>query len=382
MQKLENIKHHYVPEWYQRLFIPPGAKSNNLLLRDLTPERIAHPDGGHHYQREVRFRGPNVSFCEENLYRLNFGKQASDIIEKNYFGMIDADGSVSVRAMADFEFQKVSGNHLRPFVRYLDAQKLRTPKGLDYLKAEAKTDHDGIAVVLMHQLSEMHSTIWVEGVWEIFRCDHTVTKLIISDHPVTVYNRQIPPTDPLCRYPYDPGIDLIGTQTLFPLRPDRLLVLSNLQFARNHWLNGKVQRLNPRMRGDTIKFLGNILTGRQLNEGEIRAVNYVIMKRAKKFIAASNEEWLYPEHNVKTKVWSALGGEFFLRPDPRAVGFQGEMYASMKGGSTWGMDEFGRPPNSDDPARKAERDAQWESYVKSSALWDAKRGPPSQSSMP
>jgi len=62
-------------------------------------------------------------------------------------------------------------------------------------------------------------------------------------------------------------------------------------------------------------------------------VNFIIKQRARKFIAAGQREWLYPEENVKTKVWRDLGGEFFLRPDPRRVGFSGEMFVGYKDGS-------------------------------------------------
>jgi hypothetical protein len=367
-------RHHYVPEWYQRRFIPPGAKDNNLWYLDLSPEPIAHP-GGFHTPKDLRRRGPDVCFYEDNLYRLHFGNLASDVVEHRFFGEIDRTGSVAVDAMSDFQFGKVSGSHMQPLVNYLDAQKLRTPKGLDVLKETTGTADHEASVMWMGRLSQMHCTMWMEGIWEIFQCSHTPTKLIISDHPVTTYNRQLPPTAQECRYPNDAGIDLLGTQTLVPLRPDRLLVITNLGFARNHWANGKVQRVNPRSFGTTMMFLGNIHTGRKINEGEVRSVNYIIKQRARKFIAAGEKEWLYPENNVKTKVWHELGGELFLRPDPRRVGFSGEMYVGYKDGSSWGIDEYGRPPV-DDERRKAQRAIEWEYYVKSTNLWDRKCGKP------
>lgn len=366
-------KHHYVPEWYQRRFIPASSKDNNLWCLDIDPQPIAHP-GGHHYHPNPLRRGADVCFHEPGLYTLRFGKHASDVIETHFFGDIDRTGAVAVDAMADFVFGQKSPN-IRHLAQYLDAQKMRTPKGLDLVKAMAKTEDHQSAVLLMRDISQIHMTILMEGVWEVFKCDHTSTKLLISDHPVATYNRQLPPGGKEYQYPFDPGIDLIGTQSLYPLCSNRLLVITNLEFVRNHWINGKSQRTNPRAFGDTLFFLGNIHTGRQLNEGEVRAVNYIIKRTAKKFIAAGEEEWLYPEDTVKTKAWNNLGGEFFLRPDPRRMGFAGASYIGFKDGTSWGMDEYGRPPNDDDPDLVAQRDREREYWAKTMAYWEQKRGP-------
>jgi hypothetical protein len=129
------------------------------------------------------------------------------------------------------------------------------------------------------------------------------------------------------------------------------------------------------MWGNTIKHHGSIHTGRQLNEGEARAVNYVLKRMAKKYIAAAEEEWLYPEYTVKTKSWRDLGGEFFLRPDPRRMGFARAVYVGYKDGSSWGMDEYGRFPNEKDPGQVAQRDAERNAWTRTMAYWDEKAGP-------
>jgi len=175
---------------------------------------------------------------------LHFGKLTTDVMERDFFGEIDRIGQLAVTAMSDFVFTKTASPNIQHLVQYLDAQKMRTPKGIDYLKAVAKTNDHETAVHLIRYLSQMHVTIWMEGVWEVFRLDHTKTKLLLTDHPVTCYNRHIAPGDAGCKHPFEPGIDLIGTQTLFPLGPERLLVISNLQFVRNHWINGKSLSLN------------------------------------------------------------------------------------------------------------------------------------------
>lgn len=371
---MKAAKHHYVPEWYQRRFIPPKSKDNNLWVLDLDPQPIPHP-GGHHFDPNPRRRGPDGSFQVPGLYSLHLGQKVSDIIETHFFGEIDRLGGPAVAALSDFVFTKTPSPNVQDLTRYLGAQKMRTPKGLAYLKAEAKTDDQEHAIYLMQKLHLAYVTMWMEGIWEVLRCDHTPTKLIITDNPVTCFNRQLPWDKPECRHPYEPGIDLVGTQTLFPLGPTRLLVISNLQFVRNHWINGKSQRTNARMFGDTMFYLGGIHTGRQMNEGEVRAANYILKKMATKFIAAGEEEWLYPEQKVKTKVWRDLGGEFFLRPDPRRTGFAGAMYVGYKDGSSWGMDEYGRVPDESDPNRKAQHDVEWESAQRTKEYWEKRHGP-------
>lgn len=58
------------------------------------------------------------------------------------------------------------------------------------------------------------------------------TKLIVSDHPVTVYNRACSPNSlHWCQGADDPDIRLHATHTLFPLSLDRLLILTNRSWA-------------------------------------------------------------------------------------------------------------------------------------------------------
>jgi hypothetical protein len=45
----------------------------------------------------------------------------------------------------------------------------------------------------MQRLQNLHCAIWTECVWALVSADETQTKFIISDHPVTVYNREVFP---------------------------------------------------------------------------------------------------------------------------------------------------------------------------------------------
>lgn len=370
---MNQAKHHYVPEWYQFRFLPPNSSDNRLWYLDTLPQPIPH-QGGHHYDRNPQRWGRDLSFHEHGMYCLHFGKAVTDAMERVYFGTIDNLGGPAVAAMADYVVGETPGKYAEHLVLYLDAQKMRTPKGIAHLKALAKTDDHESALHLMRALSQIHSTIWYEGVWEVFRLENTTTKLLLTDHPVTCYNRHFGPGGENCSYPIEPEIDLIGTQTLFPLRRDRLLVISNLQFVRDRSANGTLRRSNARRWGNTMKFLGGIHTGRQLTEEEVIAVNYILKRMATRYIAAAEKEWLYPERVVSTKRWRELGGEFFLRPDPRRMGFAGEMYVQYADGSVFAIDEYGRLPDNN-PERVAQREAERQAWLDTMAYWDEKLGP-------
>src|SRR5208283_4924500 len=132
-------------------------------------------------------------------------------------------------------------------------------------------------------------------------------------------------------------------------------------------------RENPRMFGETVFDLRRIQTGRQIPEEHVRAMNFIIKKRAKRYIAAGKEEWLYPEEDMKTHMWDRLGDELFLMPDPRKVTFTAAIYVGYKDGSSIGQDEYGRRPM-DTPQVIAQREAESRSFLKAQSDWDTRHG--------
>ena len=73
-----------------------------LFYLDLKPDKIVHPDGGFHHRKALRRLGPKECFKDEHLYTLFFGKYATDIIEKNFFGPIDNSGSELIEFFANY----------------------------------------------------------------------------------------------------------------------------------------------------------------------------------------------------------------------------------------------------------------------------------------
>jgi hypothetical protein len=123
--------------------------------------------------------------------------------------------------------------HFQTFFEFLDIQKIRTPKGLDWLKAQYPALSQNELMLEMQGIRMLHCTIWVGGVREIVSAEDSDIKFITSDHPVTIYNHAVPPTDQACAYPLDPGISLRGSQTIYPMDRDHCLILTNLEYAKD-----------------------------------------------------------------------------------------------------------------------------------------------------
>nr|MCH9765410.1 DUF4238 domain-containing protein [Alphaproteobacteria bacterium] len=80
----QDYKHnHYVPEWYQKRFLPNGQGKQWYL--DLRPEKITK--NGHTYlRRELLHWGPRKCFAQDDLYTTRWGSIENRDIEKFFFG--------------------------------------------------------------------------------------------------------------------------------------------------------------------------------------------------------------------------------------------------------------------------------------------------------
>lgn len=369
------VSHHYVPEWYQRRFIDPAAHPHKLHYLDLSPERVVHPDGSFHYRRARRHLGPDNCFETDHLYTLRFGKHATDAIEKRFFGGIDQRGMKAVDFFSNYTLCDDAHDLFQPLLQYMDAQKWRTPKGLDLLRKMMGRDEHQIALLVLGRAFQLHCTIWTECVWEVLHCDNSPTKFIVSDHPVTTYNKGLFPGCPLCVYPLDAPIELLGTHSIFPLNLNRCLVLTNLGYVRNPWADPTKARTNARYFDQAMFDLRSVQTERQIDESHVLAINHVIKTRARRYIAAARTEWLYPEKQLERTTWNKLGGKYFLMPDPRHVKFHTQTLVGYKDGSAWGTDEYGRTRSrDDDPEVKRLRDLEWRTFQRWKQSWDSTFG--------
>jgi hypothetical protein len=335
MTKTRN--NHYIPQWYQEGFFEPGR--NTYSYFDLSPRQHVLSDG-RVVTEKSKFDSPTSrAFCQRDLYSTFFGTTVNDEIERKLFGDIDARGARAVRAFIGEDTGEWH-RHFKTFFEYLDIQKIRTPKGLDWLSAQYPRLTQNDLMFEMQGIRMIHCTIWTEGVREIVSALDADVKFIVSDHPVTVYNCAIPPDATSNSYPREPSIALKGSQTIFPLNRDFCLILTNLEYAEDHSANPLEKRTFAGNYRNSMVRTDAFIRTRKLTSNEVIRVNRVLKAQAKRYIAAGKEEWLYPE-TASAEPWVDLCSTF-LPPKNDLWHFGGELYARFGTGEVYYQDAFGR----------------------------------------
>lgn len=123
---------HYVPQWYQKRFLPIGQKDQELYYLELKPGIYVDPRGIIHKKRARRL-GFKFCFAETDLYTTKFGTEESTKIEQDFFGKIDREGHNAVEYFTTFAHPSMNRDAFNHMVLYMSTQKLRTPKGLEWL---------------------------------------------------------------------------------------------------------------------------------------------------------------------------------------------------------------------------------------------------------
>jgi len=400
MSGQQSHAHHYVPQWYQRRFLPPGQSRYYYL--DMNPDTVVR-DGVSYRRNELLHWGPGRCFYKDDLYTLRFGPATTDAMERLFFGQVDRLGMAAVTEMAEFAGIRTlsSPDAFGNLPPYMGAQRFRTPRGLDEVKKiSAREDltpigeayvstrrfrlppqlirmrkwrsalaHDDPNQVLadLTGVFQAYSTMWTEGVWELVRARQSKTKFIVIDNPVTFYCKTMFPSE--WTYPEDCNLKQIGTRTIFPLGLDSCLIITHLQLARHPSATATEHRENARYYDRTVKHLGEIQFG---EEREVVRVNYILKKRATRYIAAAEREWLYPEQRVSTTDWTLLDEDWFLLPNLWKVSFTSEIVMGGNGWS-WAMDEYGRHPGNPQFKNKLQHDIDWVLRDVSKRAWAKKR---------
>lgn len=329
---------HYVPRWYQEGFFEPGRKS--LAYVDMTPDQQVLSDGRVITQNGAWNDKPtSKAFYQRDLYSTFFGTSVNDEIERRLFGDIDTRGSQAVRAFIGTDMREWH-DHFQDFFEFLDIQKIRTPKGLDWLKAQYPALTQNELMFEMQGIRMLHCTIWVGGVREIVSAEDSEVKFITSDHPVTIYNYAVPPANGACTYPLDPGIALRGSQTLYPMDRNHCLILTNLEYAKDPSIGPLNKRTFARNYRQSLTRIDTCIRSRKFTAREVEKINFIIKKRARRFIGAGKMEWLRPERTV-TESWSDLR-RILLPPKDGMFNFGGEMFVKYESGEVHYQDEFGR----------------------------------------
>jgi hypothetical protein len=363
--------HHYVPQWYQKRFLED--KQSKYWLYDLRPDLVISGGGKRYHRNSILNWGPSRCFRQDDLYTVKLGTLSTDEVETRFFGPIDANGKSAVEFFSDYKFRAGAHDAIHNLILYMDAQRIRTPRGLDWLSTVTDLQNHNLALITMQKVFRMNATMWMEGVWEIVSAKQSKTKFIVSDQPITFYNAKAFPASASCKYPYDVGIDEVGTRTIFPLDMDKCLILSHLQLTRDPHTNLRRPRANARFFQATMMSFLDIQYGRELEENEVIRINYILKSRASRYIAAAEEEWLFPERRLQSTHWSKLDDDWFLFPNLYKVPFTNGMVVGYKDGSSWAMDEYGRNPGHPMYEDRKQRDLEWDRCQKAKLEWAIKR---------
>ena len=139
---------HFVPVWYQQGFLAPGK--GELCVFDKAPDyaiRLPNGDVKKVKRRNISKKGPYKFLRLTDLYTTQYFGVPNDAIERQLFGLIDDRGADAVAMFKEwpitehFDFHTSidrrhgdPNKHLIALIDYLDAQKIRTPKGLRLLE--------------------------------------------------------------------------------------------------------------------------------------------------------------------------------------------------------------------------------------------------------
>jgi hypothetical protein len=99
------------------------------------------------------------------------------------------------------------------------------------------------------------------------------------------------------------------------------------------------------------------------------AINYILKCSAQRYIAASNEEWLYPEKRIRQLLWSKVSDRYSLGPDPRKVSFTTGIVAVGGSGGSFGTNEYGHY-ELDHPRAEVLRKVEWKTFQAAKEAWN------------
>jgi hypothetical protein len=171
---------------------------------------------------------------------------------------VDIDGKFAVEFFSNFQFDHEDQERAyQALMNYMSVQKLRTSKGLGWLSGLPGGRDRNLRLMMLQSIQNIFCATWTDCVWQIADAVNSPTKFIISDHPVTVYNRGCFPGSNRCRDFNDPDIRLVATHTYFPLSLDKILILTNLSWVRNPYQ--KESNLHPNQKFFAIRFSSSLI---------------------------------------------------------------------------------------------------------------------------
>lgn len=331
-------RNHYVPRWYQNRFMKEGQTRYWCLDKSKESDNTYYDI-------------PKSFFQQKHLYTIELFGQRSDLIERSLFGDIDVRGfkAIDIIAIKDGWMTKHGHKGWQDFIEFMNAQKLRTLKGLDWIKKELSKlpnfnyviQNNNIVLNYMQMIRQLYCAMWTEAIWEIVSARNSEVKFIVSDNPVTFYNYRISPESDGNKYPDEPSLEIIGTQTIYPLSLDYCLILTHRQLALEPETANPIQsRINARYYDQAIFSFQEMIYGRELTTEDICVFNYVLKQQARSHISAAKKDWLYPEKYIKSPDWQEFH-KLFIPPKDK-IRISTGIFIGHRNGSIEGFNPYGQ----------------------------------------
>jgi hypothetical protein len=105
----------------------------------------------------------------------------------------------------------------------------------------------------------------------------------------------------------------------------------------------------------------------------IQRINLMLKRKATKFIAAGEREWLFPEERLRKDGWATLDDDWMLFPNPWKVPFTSGIMVGYEDGGHWASDDYGRHPGHPQYKDPARREREWKSRRWTQQAWSKKR---------
>jgi hypothetical protein len=119
--------------------------------------------------------------------------------------------------------------------------------------------------------------------------------------------------------------------------------------------------------------LTDVQIGRELEDNEVLRINYILKRRASKFIAAGTRDALFPENQLPSTDWAKIDDDWFLLPNLWKVGFTVGIMAGYADGYAFAEDEYGRRPGQSRYDDKRRRDNEYRTFENGKCEWAKRR---------
>ena len=306
---------HYVARWYQERFLPASVKQRELYYLHKEPRTVRDGRGRPINLPAVEHRALKNCFAQQDLYTLTFRGISSTELERQFFGHIDRGAPRVVDFWANYNHTAAAHDILEPFLVYLSTQKLRTPKGLDWLAGQIRSRDPMMTLAAVLRFRQVFGAVWSECIWHVADAGASPTKFIVSDHPVTLYNRECSPLNRQClgfrrpRHPPERNAHDLSALDGEGADPDQQVLGDEPIYAANE------DAPEPSVRAKHVLQPNGRSDGPRAYKDEVLRINLIIKDRAYRFIGAAKKDWLYPEEHLPKRIkWAKISDGYLLFP--------------------------------------------------------------------